>query len=243
MKALCWHGKQPEVSERAFRQAWRVRRPIDRLYADGLISFREWKVACLIATCMRRRSDRCSGQAASTAPDPALGAVTATAPPSGSWPRSSGCAGSSSTVRRGCLSSWSLSTICAGATSQSKSVGTLRRQTQGGPGGQRDEPPGGIIDAVWAGRQQTVILVYDRAVVAHSLRDADAGFFLYRDRTRERTAGVSRQLARTYRGSPGLLGSNQTGSTRTAISPTCRRHSAERTTTGPLRADEITKER
>jgi hypothetical protein len=30
----------------AFRPFWRVRRPIDRLYADGLISYREWEVAC-----------------------------------------------------------------------------------------------------------------------------------------------------------------------------------------------------
>jgi hypothetical protein len=38
--------EEPAIDMAAFRPFWRVQRPIDRLYADGLISYREWEVAC-----------------------------------------------------------------------------------------------------------------------------------------------------------------------------------------------------
>src|ERR1700746_1527925 len=44
---------------------------------------------------------------------------------------------------------------------------------------QGDEPPCGIVDAVWAGCQQTMILVQYGAMIAHCRGDTDARLLLH----------------------------------------------------------------
>jgi hypothetical protein len=44
----------PEVNERAFRPAWRVRTQLDRLLLDGLITGFEWRVAGWLRSCYER---------------------------------------------------------------------------------------------------------------------------------------------------------------------------------------------